>query len=115
MAAWEDQLMGCIHWEFESNADQDPIVLARQVAERSCIEVLRRLSGLSSDMSNAEARGYIRTRSAVVVHREVNRLMHCERTLRTTECSRLIELATELLVDHFLTVDVVSDKERTAA
>jgi hypothetical protein len=115
MAAWGDQLMSCIHWEFESSVNQDPMILARQIAERSCIEVLRRLSGLSSDMSIAEARGYIRTRSAVVVHREVNRMMHSERSLRPSERSKLIELATELLVDHFLTVDVSSDKERNAA
>jgi hypothetical protein len=38
-----------------------------------------------------------------------------ERSLRPSERPKLIELATELLVDHFLTVDVGSEKERSAA
>jgi hypothetical protein len=107
--------MGCLQQSYESDTHQDLMVLARQIAERSCLDVLHRLNGLSSDMSNAEARGYIRTRSAVVVHREVNRWMHFGTGIRPTERSNLIELATEMLVDHFLAVGVDSAEERNAA
>jgi hypothetical protein len=107
--------MGFIHWKFNADAEQDLMVPAQQIAERSCIEVLRRLSGLSPDMSTAEARGYIRTRAAVVVHREVNLLMQHERGVQPSERPKLIELATELLVDHFLTVEVASAAQRHAA
>jgi hypothetical protein len=107
--------MGCLQPSFESDTHQDLMDLARQIAERVCLDVLHRLNGLSSGMSNAEARGYIRTRSAVVVHREVNQRMHLGTGVRPAERSKLIELATEMLVDHFLAVGMNTAEERNAA
>jgi hypothetical protein len=106
--------MGLI-WKFGTGDDHDLTLFAREIAERSRIEVLRRLVGLSPDMSNAEARGYIRTRAAVVVHREVNLWMHHQHNLPLADRSKLIELATELLVDHFLSIGFNHADQRYAA
>jgi hypothetical protein len=93
--------MRFINWKFGAAAEEQLTPLAQQVAQRSQLEVSRRLIGLSSEMSRAEARGYIRTRAAVVVHREVNLLLQQHR-LRAAERVRVIELATDLLVDDCL-------------
>ncbi|TVS17187.1 MAG: hypothetical protein EA424_13110 [Planctomycetaceae bacterium] len=103
------------HGEPESNADQDLLIMAGQIAERCCAEVMRRLSGLWPDMSAAEARSYIRTRSAVVVQRETQRWVIDHRDMRLPESVKLIETATELLVEHFLSVHASSADERHAA
>ncbi|MCL4207143.1 MAG: hypothetical protein KJ000_32075 [Pirellulaceae bacterium] len=106
--------MGLI-WKFGTGEDHELTRSAQEIAERSHIEVLRRLVGLSPDMSNAEARGYIRTRAAVVVHREVNLWMHRQHHLPPADRSKLIELATELLVDHFLSIGINHVDQRYAA
>ncbi len=107
--------MGFINWKFTPRSDQRLTPLAERVAERSRIEVARRLIGLSPDMSHAEARGYIRTRAAVVVHRQVNLLMQHDRSLKPSERPKLIELATELLVERYLASSVESAPRRYAA
>ncbi|MCH5376694.1 MAG: hypothetical protein JJ992_22240 [Planctomycetes bacterium] len=107
--------MGFINWKFKTRGEDRLTPLAQRIADRSRIEVSRRLVGLSPDMSQAEARGYIRTRAAVVVHREVNLVMQRERSLRPSERPKLIELSTELLVDGFLTVGAETAQRRFAA
>lgn len=91
--------MGFINWRFGAQANQQLAPLAERIAERSRSDVSRRLVGLSPEMSGAEARGYIRTRAAVVVHREVNLVLQRERRLRPADRAKLIEMATELLVE----------------
>ena len=76
--------------------------LAERIAERSFSDISRRLSGLSPEMSGAEARGYIRARAGIVVHCEVNRILQRERRLRPADRAQLIALATEMVVEGCL-------------
>ena len=103
------------HTKPTSNADPDLLIMAGQIAERCCARVLRRLSGLKSDMSVVEARSYIRTRSAAVVQSETQCWLIDHRGQHLADSVRLIETATELLVEHFLTVHRNSTDERHAA
>ena len=73
--------------------------LAKRIAERSYAEVIKRIDGMVPDMSPSEARGYIRARAALVVHREVNRALHRERRLKASERAKLITLVTEAIVE----------------
>jgi hypothetical protein len=94
-------LKGLLPWTFGSRGEDRLDQLAQRVAERSRVEVSRRICGVTPEMSPAEIRGYIRARSAVVVHREVNLALQRERHLSTSERTRLIEMATEMLVRTF--------------
>jgi hypothetical protein len=76
--------------------------LAEQIAEYSLEEVLRRTSGLTPDMSSAEARGYIRARAARVVNREVLRVCHYDRRLKRLDPACLTTLTTEVLIEAVL-------------
>lgn len=110
-----DVLMESNHWEAASPADPDRLIMAGQIAERCCVQLVRRLNGLGADMSAAEARSYIRTRSAVVIRSETQRWLIDNRDKHLPESVLLIELATELLVDHFMSVHASSVDERHAA
>ncbi len=82
--------------------------LTRRIVERTRGEVTRRLLGLRADMSNAEARGYIRARAAVVVQREVNLALSRERRLKPSDRQRLIGMVTDALVDSIFSQGVTS-------
>ena len=49
-------------------------------------------------MGSSEARGYVRARSALVVHREIDRVLRSDPTLKRALRARLIELTTESLI-----------------
>jgi hypothetical protein len=68
---------------------------ARQIADRSRQEVSQRVAGATSGMSAAERRGYIRARSAAVIHREVDQAMLQQPSLRAADRPALLQLATE--------------------
>lgn len=72
--------------------------VAREIADRSQREVTQLVSGQTAGMSAAEQRGYIRARSASVIHREVDLAMHWERHLRAVDRPTLVQLATEAVV-----------------
>jgi hypothetical protein len=76
--------------------------LAERIAQHSLGDVLRRTSGLTEDMSSAEARGYIRARAARVVNREVMLTCRSNRRLRKLDVSQLASLTTEILIDMVL-------------
>jgi hypothetical protein len=88
---------------------------AEQLADRCEPEVSRRLAGLSSGMSTAEARGYIRTRAAVVINRQVNLMLRRESSLRQSDRVELIEFTTDLVVEQFLNQMPEPHRERFAA
>ncbi len=54
--------MGLFNWNFRSGDEEQLQGLAVRIVQRSLSEVLQRVTGLTSQMSPAEARGYIRTR-----------------------------------------------------
>jgi len=72
--------------------------LAVRVVQRSLNEVLQRVTALTSDMSPAEARGYIRARAAKVVNREIAAAYAAEPRLRPADRTRLVALVTDSLV-----------------
>ena len=57
--------------------------IAQEIAERSQREVCQRVSARTAGMSDAERRGYVRVRSAAVIHREVDAAMLKDHRLRT--------------------------------
>jgi hypothetical protein len=72
--------------------------IARQIAERSQPEVSQRVSGGTAGMSAPERRGYIRARSAAVIHREVDRAMLQQPILRAADRPALLQLATDAVI-----------------
>ncbi len=82
--------------------------IANRIVERTRSEVTRRILGLRADMSNSEARGYIRARAAVVVQREVNLVLGRERRLRPSDRRRLIGMVTDALVNGIFGEGVAS-------
>lgn len=50
------------------------------------------------DMGPSEARGYVRARSAAVVHRVIDRVLKHDPSLRGAIRTRLVELTTESLI-----------------
>ena len=91
-----------------SRSEERLVRLTRKIVERSRSEVTRRLLGLRADMSDSEARGYIRARAAVVVHREVNLALGSEKRLRPSDRHRLIAMVTDALVNGVFHEGVVS-------
>ncbi len=53
--------MGLFNWSFRSGDDEHLRGLTMRIVQRCLHEVLQRVNGLTSEMSPAEARGYIRT------------------------------------------------------
>jgi hypothetical protein len=53
---------------------------------------------MEPDMSPREARGYIRARAAVIVHREVDWTLARERHVRPSDRAKLISLVTDEIV-----------------
>jgi hypothetical protein len=72
--------------------------IARQIAERSRQEVSQRVLGGTGGMSAAERRGYIRARSAAVIHREVDQAMLQQPALRAVDRPALLQLATDAVI-----------------
>ena len=91
--------MALFNLGMRSRSEERLAKLAKRVVERSRSEVTRRLLGLRADMSNSEARGYIRARAAVVVQREVNLALGREQRLRPSDRRRLIAMVTDALVN----------------
>jgi hypothetical protein len=99
--------MGLFDWSFRSPGDEQLREVAEQIVQLSLHEVLQRVTGLTPDMLPAEARGYIRTRAAKVVNREIAAAQAADRQLRSVDRTRLAGLVTEALVA------AVADQRRT--
>jgi hypothetical protein len=89
------------NWNHRSDKDDKFRLLARQIAERTVDEVAQRITGLSPEMSTAEARGYIRARAAKVVNREVMLVFKGQR-LTALDQSRVIAMVTDAIVTAIL-------------
>ena len=94
--------MGLLPLHFRFGSNNHLRRLAEQIAQHSLGDVLRRTSGLTRDMSSAEARGYIRARAARVVNREIMLTCRNNRRLRRFDASQLATMTTEILVDMIL-------------
>lgn len=90
--------MGLFNWGFRSGDDEQLRELAVRIVQGCLNEVLQRITGLTQDMLPAEARGYIRTRTAKVVNREIAALYAADRHLRSVDRVRLAALVTDALV-----------------
>ena len=90
--------MGLFNWNFRSGDDEQLRGLAVRIVQGCLNEVLQRITGLTPDMLPAEARGYIRTRAAKIVNREIAALCAADRNLRSADRARLAALVTDLLV-----------------
>jgi hypothetical protein len=93
--------MGLFNWNHRSGKDEEFTSLARQIAVRTLDEVADRITGLSPEMSTAEARGYIRARAAKVVNREVL-LVFRGRRLNAADQSQLVAMATDAIITAIL-------------
>jgi len=99
--------MGLFDWNFRSPDDEQLREVAERIVQLSLHEVLQRVTGLTPDMLPAEARGYIRTRAAKVVNREIAAALAGDRRLRSVDRTRLSGLVTDTLVA------AVADQRRT--
>ncbi len=90
--------MGLFRWTFRDMDDAQLRDIAGHVVQRSLSEVMQRVSGLTPDMSPAEARGYIRTRAAKVVNRELTTILSMDRRLAASDRTPLTALVTDTLV-----------------
>ena len=90
--------MGLFDWSFRSPGEEQLRELAEWIAQRSLPEVLQRVTGLTPDMLPAEARGYIRTRAAKVVNREIAAALAADRQWQSADRTRLAALVTDALV-----------------
>ena len=90
--------MGLFKWGFRSGDDEQLRGVAVRIVQRSLNEVLQRVTGLTPDMLPAEARGYIRTRAAKVVNREIAVAFSADRHLRPADRTRLAAMVTDALV-----------------
>ena len=94
--------MGLFPLNFRLGNDDRLRRLAERIAEQTLSDVLRRTTGLTADMSLAEARGYIRARAARVVNRAIMDICRSNRRLRRIDFSQLATLTTDLLVDAII-------------
>ena len=94
--------MGLFPLNFRLGNDDQLRRLAERIAEQTLSEVIRRTTGLTADMSLAEARGYIRARAARVVNRAIMDVCRSNRRLRRINVSELVALSTGLLVDAII-------------
>ncbi|NLF72960.1 MAG: hypothetical protein GX575_28320 [Candidatus Anammoximicrobium sp.] len=90
--------MGLFNWNFRSGDDEQLRGLAVRIVQRSLDEVLQRVTGLTPQMLPAEARGYIRTRAAKVVTREIAAAYAADPRLRSADRTRLLSLVTDSLI-----------------
>ena len=90
--------MGLFNWNFRSGDEEQLQGLAVRIVQRSLSEVLQRVTALTSQMSPAEARGYIRTRAAKVVNREIAAAYAADQRLRPADRATLLSLVTDSLV-----------------
>jgi hypothetical protein len=90
--------MGLFNWNSRPGDDELLRALATRVVQGCLNEVLQRSSGLTSDMLPAEARGYIRTRAAKVVNREIAVLCSANHDLHSIDRTRLAALVTDKLL-----------------
>jgi len=89
------------NWNHRSGKDEEHRSLAKQIAARTLDEVAQRITGLSPEMSTAEARGYIRARAAKVINREVMLAFRGHR-LSTVDQSQLAAMVTDAIITAIL-------------
>jgi hypothetical protein len=90
--------MGLFNWNFRSGDDEQLRGLAVRIVQGCLNEVLQRITGLTPDMLPAETRGYVRTRAAKIVNREIAALYATDRHMRSADRARLAALVTDALV-----------------
>ena len=88
--------------------------IATQIAGRSQDAVAERVSGRTAGMSAAERRGYIRARSAAVIHREVDKTMLQQPHLQADDRTALLQMATETVVTAVACETAAARKRRVA-
>jgi hypothetical protein len=76
--------------------------LAQEIADQSIEAVRDRVDGRISALGMAEARGYIRARSAAVVRPAVEAILRSSSDLKPAWRSQLVEKATEEVVRRLL-------------
>lgn len=86
--------------------------LARQVVEASLQEVSRLVAGKIHQMSLAEARGYVRARSAAVVRRQTALALRLQSPATAQLSAAIIPAATERLVPQVLRETGVGSSRR---
>ncbi len=90
--------MGLFNWNSRSGDEELLRALAGRIVQGCLNEVVQRISALTPDMLPAEARGYIRTRAAKIVNREISVLCAADRNLGPIDRARLAALVTEKLI-----------------
>ena len=90
--------MGLFNWGSRSGGEEHLQELAARIVQRSLNEVLQRVTALTSEMSPAEARGYIRARAAKVINREIAAAYAADARLRPADRMQLVSLVTDALV-----------------
>lgn len=85
--------------------------LARQIAQRSYALVRESVDARTSAMTRAEARGYVWAKAMPVIRGEIETLRQRHPRLTTDACGRVIELASQRVVQSVLT-DVGRDRPR---
>jgi hypothetical protein len=76
--------------------------LIRQVVESSLAEVAQRVAGRVDDMSQSEARGYVRARSSAVVLRQVRVALKRQANFAPELTAAVASAATERLIPQVL-------------
>lgn len=74
-------------------------VAAEKIALRSRHDVWERVVPRVYSMSTAEAGGYVRARSAAIIHQEVDRAFEEDSSLKRAQRERLVQLATEKVIE----------------
>jgi len=86
--------------------------LAERVAGRSRQSVWQRIQHRINTLPAAEARGYIRARSAAVIEDEIDRLIEQEGPKAAGNRDRISALASEMLMQSILTTTHASRESR---
>jgi hypothetical protein len=87
---------------------------AERVAGRSRQRVWQRIQHRITSLSAAEARGYIRARSSVIIDDEIDRLITQEGAKAAGNRDRIFALASEMLMQSILTTThATRDTRRT--
>lgn len=88
---------------FSRASQQDRLAkLVAEVASRSCAELWSLVQSPTTQMSPAQARGYLRARSAPLVAREAEAALRCRGSFSNSLQAELIELAKEQVVVSLL-------------
>jgi len=72
--------------------------LANEIAQRCRVDAWSRIERRATGMRLAEARGYMRSRAAEIIHREVDQALACQNVTDGLNREELVNQTTDLLV-----------------